>query len=278
MSPSVPALFTATGLGLSLSMAAAWALQRRTGQSGWIDATWSFSVGAAGAILALAPLERGAPTVRQIFVAAAVLTASLRLGLHIARRSVNASEDPRYAAFAREWGAAFPQRLFWFLQIQAVCALVLAATIFLAARNPAPLGGLRDGLGALLLLTAILGEGWADASLSRFRAEPSNRRGVCEKGPWAWSRHPNYFFEWLSWLGYALLAVDPSGAWPQGWLAFCGPLLMYWLLAHVSGVPPLEKHMVASRGDAYRRYQARVGAFFPWPPRKARAHVEESSR
>ena len=130
----------------------------------------------------------------------------------------------------------------------------------------------------LLLLIAILGEAWADATLARFRAEPANRGGVCEKGPWAWSRHPNYFFEWLSWLGYALLAVDPSGAWPQGWLAFCGPLLMYWLLAHVSGVPPLEKHMVASRGDAYRRYQARVSAFFPWPPRKAREHVEESSR
>jgi len=268
VSLAAAALFVATGLGLSLAMAGAWALQRRTGQSGWIDATWSFSVGVAGATLALAPLERGDPSGRRIFVAAAVLAASLRLGLHIARRSFGAPEDPRYAAFAREWGAGFSRRLFWFLQIQAACAFVLAATIFLAARNPAPLGGLPDILGALLLLVAILGEAWADATLARFRAEAAARAGVCERGPWAWSRHPNYFFEWLSWLGFAFLAVDLSGAWPQGGLAFCGPLLMYWLLAHVSGVPPLERHMVASRGDVYRSYQARVSAFFPWPPRK----------
>jgi steroid 5-alpha reductase family enzyme len=277
MSLSVPVLFTATGLGLSLSMAFAWMLQRRTGQSGWIDATWSFSVGAVGATVALAPLGRGAPSGRQIFVAAAVLLASVRLGFHIARRSLNAPEDPRYAAFAREWGPTFSRRLFWFLQIQAACAFVLALTIFLAARNPAPLG-LRDGLIGLLLLGAIFGEAWADASLARFRAQSSNRAGVCQLGPWAWSRHPNYFFEWLSWVGYALLAIEPSGAWPQGWLAFCGPLLMYWLLAHVSGVPPLEKHMVATRGDAYRRYQARVGAFFPWPPRRAQEHAGGSAR
>ncbi len=278
MSLSAPALFAGTGLGLSLGMTVAWGLQRRTGQSGWIDATWSFSVGVAGATLALTPLERGGPSARQLFVAAAVLIASLRLGLHIARRSVDAPEDPRYAAFAREWGAAFPRRLFWFLQIQAACAFVLAVTVFLSAHNPAPLGGLWDGLGALLLLIAIIGEGWADASLARFRTEPSNRGLVCDKGPWAWTRHPNYFFEWLSWLGYALLAINLSGAWPQGWFAFSGPLLMYWLLAHVSGVPPLEKHMLASRGDAYRRYQARVSAFFPWPPREARASAEDSSK
>ncbi len=277
MSLSVPALFIATALGLSLAMACAWALQRRTGQSGWIDATWSFSVGAAGATMALAPLGRGAPSGRQLFVAAAVLFASVRLGLHIARRSLNAPEDPRYAAFAREWGAAFSRRLFWFLQIQAACAFVLAITMFLAAHNPAPLG-LRDGVGALILLSAIIGEAWADASLARFRAQSSNRGGICELGPWAWSRHPNYFFEWLSWLGYALLAIDPSGTWPQGWLAFCGPLLMYGLLAHVSGVPPLEKHMLATRGEAYRRYQARVGAFFPWPRHKAPEQAGNSTR
>jgi steroid 5-alpha reductase family enzyme len=41
---------------------------------------------------------------------------------------------------------------------------------------------------------------------------------------------------------------------------------MYWLLAHVSGIPPLEEHMVATRGAAYRAYQSRTSAFFPLPP------------
>ena len=278
MSLSGPALLSATGAGLSLAMAGAWLLQRRTGQSGWIDATWSFSVGAFGAILALAPLDHAGPSARQIFVAVTALIASLRLGAHIARRSVTAPEDPRYAALARQWGPAFPRRLFWFLQIQAACAFVLVTTIFLAARNPALFGGVLDWVGALLLAVAVLGEAWADGALARFRAEPANRGGVCDIGPWAWSRHPNYFFEWLSWLGYALLAINLSGAWPQGWLALTGPLLMYWLLAHASGVPPLEEHMLASRGDAYRRYQARVSAFFPWPSTKSEDPLEEISK
>ena len=258
-------------------MAGAWVLQRRTGQSGWIDATWSFSVGVVGAILARAA-STGARSVRQFLVAAAVLTASLRLGLHIARRSLNAPEDPRSRGVRAGMGRRLPATPLLVPANSSGLRSCRRRDDFSRGANPAPIGGLRDGLGALLLLIAMLGEGWADASLARFRAEPSNRRGVCEKGPWAWSRHPNYFFEWLSWLGYALLAVDVSGAWPQGWLAFCGPLLMYWPLAHVSGVPPLEKHMVASRGDAYRRYQTRVSAFFPWPPRKVREHVEESLR
>jgi steroid 5-alpha reductase family enzyme len=88
-------------------------------------------------------------------------------------------------------------------------------------------------------------------------------------GPWAWSRHPNYFCQWLSWVGFAIIAMDFSGDWPQGWLALLAPAFIYWLLAHVSGVPPLEKHMLASRGVAFRAYQARVNVFFPGPRKRA---------
>jgi steroid 5-alpha reductase family enzyme len=42
---------------------------------------------------------------------------------------------------------------------------------------------------------------------------------------------------------------------------------MYWLLVHVSGIPPLEAHMLERWRDAFRTYQARTNAFFPAPPR-----------
>jgi len=35
---------------------------------------------------------------------------------------------------------------------------------------------------------------------------------------------------------------------------------------HVTGIPPLETHMLRSRGERYREYQARTSAFFPLPP------------
>ena len=106
------------------------------------------------------------------------------------------------------------------------------------------------------MLVAIVGEGVADAQLRRFRGR------VCDVGLWGYSRHPNYFFEWLGWLAYPLLAIDAT-RFDWAWLSLSGPAFMYWLLVHVSGIPFLEQHMVRSRGDAYRAYQQRVSAFFP---------------
>jgi steroid 5-alpha reductase family enzyme len=263
-------LLSATAAGLSLAMTGAWFAQRRTGQSGWIDVTWSFAVGAAGAALALVPLTDGRPlSARQILVAALALAWSFRLAAHIAGRSLRSGEDPRYHALKLEWGSDFSKRLFWFLQIQAACAFLLSLTIFLAARNPAPFGQPQDFIGAALLVVAIAGEALADATLRKFRSDQNNKGRVCDRGLWGWSRHPNYFFEWLGWVAYAVIAIDFAGQWREGWRALAGPLFMYWLLAHVSGVPPLERHMLLSRGDAFRAYQKQVNVFFPGPRKRA---------
>jgi steroid 5-alpha reductase family enzyme len=256
--------FLAAAVLLSLIMAGAWALQRATGNAGWVDVVWSFGLGVAGLVLALVP---GPPTGRQILVAVLIAAWSLRLGLHIAQRSMHGSEDARYAALRQEWGANFQVRLFLFLQIQAAAAALLGLSMLLAAHNPAAFPRLLDAAGIAVLLIAVTGEGLADAQLARFKRNPANRGRICDAGLWAWSRHPNYFFEWFGWIAYALLAIDLTGAWPWGWLALSGPAFMYWLLVHVSGIPLTERQMLKSRGDAFRAYQTRVSAFFPRPPR-----------
>ena len=249
---------------LALVMAGAWQVQRITGNSGWIDAIWSFATGLAGLAFAL---SAHAVWWRQCLVAALVVAWAARLALHIAGRSAHGGDDPRYAFLRQEWGAAAQSRLFVFLQIQAACGFVLAVSVLLAARNPAP--GLRpqDVAGTLVLIVGILGEALADGQLARFRADPANRGRICDAGLWGRSRHPNYFFEWLGWVAYPLFAVDFAGGAPWGWLAVAGPALMYWLLVHASGIPPLEAHMLRSRGDAFRAYQRRTNAFFPGPRR-----------
>lgn len=73
------------------------------------------------------------------------------------------------------------------------------------------------------------------------------------------------FFEWLSWFSYPLIAVDLTGSNPYGWLALLAPACMYWILVHVSGIPPLEKHMVESRGEKFRAYQRITRPFVPLP-------------
>jgi steroid 5-alpha reductase family enzyme len=258
-------------VGLSLTMTLAWAIALRTGRSGWIDAIWSFAIGGAGIIAALTPLRLGdTPTTRQIVVAVLAAIWSLRLGLHIVQRTAGAGDDPRYAKLREEWGDAFRPRLLLFLQIQAAAAFLLALSILVAAHNPAPGARVGDGLGIILLAIAIAGEGVADHQLARFRADTANKGRVCDVGLWGVSRHPNYFFQWLGWLAYAAIAIDPTGGYGWGWLALSGPALMYWLLVHASGIPPLEAHMLRSRGDAFRDYQARVNAFWPGPAQSRR--------
>ena len=159
---------------------------------------------------------------------------------HISVRTRGAGDDPRYAELAREWGADFPRRLFVFLQIQAAAALPLVAAVALAARAPRPFPDLFDLAAIVVAAAALAGEAMADAQLAKFRREgPSG--GLCEIGLWRFSRHPNYFFEFLFWCAWPLLAFDLSGDYPQGLLALAAPAFIYWLLAHVSGVPLLEK-------------------------------------
>ena len=244
-------------------MSLAWIAQRMTGNSGWVDVAWSLATGLAGVTLSLTPLDGGVTGTRAWVVAALVAAWSLRLGGHIALRAAAGIEDPRYAALQKEWGAQFPARLYGFLLLQALVAFGLAAGIGLAARNPAGFGPL-EGLAILVLAAASAGEAAADATLRRFKANQANRGRICAAGLWAWSRHPNYFFEWLVWVAYPLFAL--SGAWPWGWLAFAAPALMYWTLRHASGVPPLETHMQARYGTAWTEYAARVPVFFPRIP------------
>jgi len=261
-------LFAIVTFGLAFVMAAAWAVQRQLHNAGWVDAFWSFGTGIGGAICALYPLAAGPPTARQVVVGLLVLGWSARLGLHIVVRTPGRPEDVRYAQFRKTWGDGFEPRMFGMLMIQAVAAALLDLSVLVAARNPAPGLGWHDLLGGAVLVLSVAGEAVADRQMHRFRSDPANRGKVCDRGLWAWSRHPNYFFETLGWVAYPLLAFDPDWAW--GWLAVSGPIFMYWLLAHVSGIPPLEREMLRSRGDLFRAYQARVSAFFPMPPREAR--------
>jgi steroid 5-alpha reductase family enzyme len=250
-------------VALVLIMASAWYVQRGSGKTGWIDVIWSLGVGLVAFIAAIWPLGYAWPHWRQIVVAVLVASWCLRLGLHIAERNRAAADDPRYRNLIIQWGGDAPQRMFWFLQSQAAVGIILALSIMLAAQNLNPQFRLQDGIGLAVLVVAIAGESIADSQLRAFKA--ANRNAICDIGLWGWSRHPNYFFEWLSWVAYPVIAIDFSGYNPYAWLALAAPACMYWVLVHVSGIPPLENHMLRSRGEAFRAYQKRTQAFFPLP-------------
>jgi steroid 5-alpha reductase family enzyme len=254
----------AIAVSLAVLMAGAWVVQQRTGNSGWVDTIWTFSLGLVGAGSALWPVAGAAPNARQWLVAALVAIWSLRLGVHIAIRTAGIKDDPRYAAFAKQWGVDSPRRMFIFLQNQGFGSIPLVFAIFAAARFPADVLRLQDYLGALILLAGIAGEAVADRQLKSFRENPANKGRVCDVGLWRWSRHPNYFFEWFGWLAYPVIALSTGYVW--GWASLLAPVFMYWILVYVTGIPPLEAQMLRSRGDRYRDYQSRTSEFFPLPP------------
>ncbi len=259
-------LIAAVAVALVAAMTIAWGVQRATRNAGWIDVIWSFATGFAGAGFALGT---GVVDLRHGLMAAFAIAWGARLGLHILGRTVKGQDDPRYAKLIEGWGPKAPLRLFLFVMVQAGAALLLASAVLLGALLPSD--GLRvlDVVAVAVLVIAIGGEAIADRQLRAFSHDPANKGRVCDIGLWGTSRHPNYFFEWLGWCAWALFAIDPTGGHAIGWLAFAAPAFMYWLLVHVSGVPPLEAHMLDSRGDAFRDYQRRVKVFFPGPQHAA---------
>jgi steroid 5-alpha reductase family enzyme len=250
-------------------MAAAWATVRGTANGGWIDVFWTFGTGITGAAVALWPVPGAHSDLRQLLVAGLVGIWSLRLGLYIAWRVTRHPEDQRYVRLKNEWGAAFYRKLLPFMLVQAPVSVLLAASIRAAAARPDAALRPTDTLGLCILAVAIAGEALADRQLREFKRDPANKGKVADIGLWSWSRHPNYFFEWLGWLAYPIIAIDLAGGYPAGWLSLLAPVLMYVVLTRLTGVPALEAHMLASRGEAYAAYQRRTSAFFPVPPKKS---------
>ena len=157
---------------MSAGMALAWIIQQRTGQSGWVDACWTFSVGLACVTIALAAAHGSAQSERALLVAALIAFWSLRLGVHIVVRTRGSGDDPRYAKMREEWGDEAPRRMFTLLQLQAVASLPLLLSVAVAASNSTRALGLQDLVAVLIFLGGIAGEGLSDA----LRGDPLPRR------------------------------------------------------------------------------------------------------
>ena len=256
----------AIAVSLSIIMTGAWLIQQRTGNSGWVDTTWTFGLGLVGIAAALALSPQAFP-LREMAVAVMIAAWALRLGVYIAWRTTGITDDPRYAKLAEGWGDSAPRRMFFFLQQQAFGSVPLALAVYLAAKNPAPSLRALDFIGFAIIAIAISGEAVADWQLRRFQSSPHNRGKILDTGLWAWSRHPNYFFQWFGWLAWPVIAIDLSGGYAYGWLALTGPAIMYWVLRYATGVPHLERHMERARGVAFDAYKRRTSLFFPAPPK-----------
>jgi steroid 5-alpha reductase family enzyme len=245
---------------------ALWLVQRRTRNAGIVDIGWAISF---ALVVALFASRATAPAGAWGLLAVIVAAWSVRLAGYLwSRGSARGAEEGRYADLRARWGAAARWKFFVFFQAQAALTGVLS-TAFVIPFLVAPRAGtlpLRFA-GAALSLVGLLGETLADAQLARWRRDPAHRGQVCDIGLWSWSRHPNYFFEWCLWLGFAIYGLAFA---PAGLIALPGAAIIFGSIFGVMGIPPTEKQAIRSKGDAYREYQKRVSRFIPLPRKRAR--------
>ena len=201
---------------------------------------------------------------RRTLIAGIGLLYAVRLGYHLFRHRVwNKPEDPRYQKIRILLGRWELVGILGYFLLQVPACLFFAGLLCWVMNHPAD--GLRwwDGLGAMIVLSAVIGETLADRQLEVFRENPLNTGKTLQSGLWRYSRHPNYFFESLHWWAYVPMAVGI----PWGGLSMVWPILMTVSLLWITGVPWAEAQALASRGNDYREYQQKTSVFFPWFPR-----------
>jgi steroid 5-alpha reductase family enzyme len=207
-------------------------------------------------------------SVRSWVVLLVILVWSFRLSYYLFKDRVFAGhEDSRYKALGEHWGAQAPRNFYFLFLVQIIFIALFLLPVTIAMKSPDPTWLWSDTLAVLIAIVAMGGEALADRQLAAFRSNPENKGGVCQDGLWHYSRHPNYFFEWLHWFAYVAFALGSSYA----WLALSGPVAMYLFLRFLTGVPYAERSSLKSRGEAYRKYQKTTNAFFPWIPRNQAA-------
>lgn len=246
--------------GAALAMAVGWCWQASRENAGIVDVIWTAGIGTSA--VWYATVLDGAPLPRVLLGALGGLW-SLRLAAHLAPRVLRGPEDGRYRQLRQHWRGS-QAKMFGMFQLQALLVVLFSVPFIAVARNP------REGLSPWMLLgiavwlSSVAGEWIADHQLARFRGDPKNRGLTCRQGLWRYSRHPNYFFEWLHWFAYLALAVGS----PLFWLSLSGPAVMYGFLRWISGIPFTEAQALRTRGEDYRRYQAQTPLLFPWFPKE----------
>lgn len=249
----------AIALVMVLVMSLGWLWQRRHENAGIVDVLWSLGLAMAAALLAVTGAGALLP---RITVGVLGTVWALRLATHLWHRVSHEAEDGRYRQLRQRW-KGHQGRFFLFFQFQAALVLLFALPFAAVAANPVGAVTPWFVLGVAIWIGAVLGESTADRQLARFRANPANRGRTCRDGLWRYSRHPNYFFEWLHWFAYIALSIGS----PRMALALGGPVVMYVFLRWVSGIPFTEAQAMRTRGEDYRDYQLRTPMLFPWFPK-----------
>jgi steroid 5-alpha reductase family enzyme len=249
-------LLILTFLVLTIIFAIGWIASIKIKNASIVDAMWALSLGIP-VFIYISSLEGSSD--RKIILLAMALIWSLRLGSHLAKRiySHHPKEDPRYKDMRDQWGEHANRNFLLIFLTNSTLVFLLSLPFYFSSQLDTPIQWL-EWIGLSIFIIGLIGETISDQQLAKFRSQRGGE--ICKIGLWNYSRHPNYFFEAVIWLGIYLFCCNA----PSGIYTIHAPLIMIFLLTKVTGIPPLERSLLESRGDAYRQYQQTTSAFIPW--------------
>lgn len=253
----LPLMLKAWGL-VALLMFLLWLVQAKYKNASYVDIGWTIGIGICAGVYVFQP--EGVMLRKAILIVIVLLWCIRLTRLLMMRLIKDPSEDSRYRRIRDDWKTHQNFKFFLMFQFQGLLDVVLAWPFLLICFNEnAQISHIEWG-GIILSILGLVGEAIADRQLRRFKDNIDNKGKTCDVGLWYYSRHPNYFFEWVIWVGYFVFAC---GA-PLGLTAILAPCLMYIFLMKVSGVPLAEAQALKTKGDSYRQYQATTSMFVPW--------------
>ncbi len=251
-------------IAISIYMSLVWMASLRLRNAGIVDPAWSFGFTfMAGLYAILSPPRFPAG----LILIGMYIISSLRLAWHLTTRFLRwyPKEDARYADLRMKMGESADAKMLLVFLFQGVVLAILTAPLVVSLTNRRTQLDAFGILAIALWFVSLIGEALADHQLASFTRDSNNRNKTCQSGLWKYSRHPNYFFEWLSSVSFALYV---SGC-PYGFLAWSSPALLLHLLFNVTGIKPSEEHSLKSRPD-YADYAKRTSIFIPWSRRNVR--------
>ena len=235
-----------------------------------VDIFW----GVGFMMIALISYFQSSRGISQIVLTLLICLWGIRIFSHIwLRKLKEKKEDPRYAKWREEWGSGWYFLVRSFLQVymlQMILLFIVAIPILVVNLG---LGSSGNGLlrtsqwlgqifliaGSILALAWLIFETISDIQLGRF-IQIKKPGQIFTSGLYRYSRHPNYFWESVFWLGISLIALPFSYLWLIGWI------VITILLLFVSGVP-LQEARYAGRPE-WEAYKSQTSVFFPWWPKK----------
>ena len=263
-------LFMVAGVSLVILFTLTWVIQLRTRNAAIVDTVWAASF---PLVVMIYFFLADGYAVRQWLVLATVTGWGFRLASYLYVRTMGEPEDARYTTLRKQWGSKQDILMLRFYYFQALLVVMLSLPFALIMVNTTQALNYFEFAGASIWLIAVMGESAADAQLKKFKGDPANKGRICNTGLWHYSRHPNYFFEWLVWVAYFVMALGS----PWGLTSVLCPLAMYYFLTKVTGIAYTEAQMLKSKGSAFEEYQKTTPAFFPWPKKISNQPSPETS-